>query len=95
MTEADVLDKVISILRDVNAVEPSSSDEEIAEIKLPDLPFFEMQHEDRKELLHQYIVTGLADLYGGTKPNTSPDDGSVFDLRITVAQLAHEIWYEN
>ena len=95
MTEKDVLDKVISILRDVNAVEPGSTDEEIANMQLPDLPFFEMHHEDRKGLLHEFLVKGLADLYGGNEPSTSPNNGTVFDRKTSIKKLAAEIYDDN
>lgn len=95
MTEEDVLNRVISILREVNAVEPGSTDEEVAGMLLPDLPFFEMEHEDRKDLLHKYIVKGLADLYGGRKPSTSPNSGALFDRGISVGGLAAEIYSDN
>ncbi|NIR45381.1 MAG: hypothetical protein GWN99_13265 [Gemmatimonadetes bacterium] len=95
MTSEDVQRTLIKLFKDVNAVDPNLSDEEIAEIELPDLALFDQELSDdpefKKQALFERMRDELQQLTGGTEPFLSPSDGTIFDRGVSIGALANEI----
>ena len=96
MTKEDVLNSLIALFKNVNAVDPNLTYEEIKEIKLPALAWFELElgldKEFKKEVLFMMIEKALTKLYGGINPKISPGDKTVFNRDISIDELASEIY---
>ncbi len=95
MTSADILKALIAYFKAKDAVDPNLTDIEISELKLPALPY--LQHllgsdpDLRKDDLFQGMKKALANAFPGVNPVSSPDDKTIFDLDITVADLSANI----
>ena len=95
MTHKQVKKFLITLFKDVNAVDPHLSDSEIAETLLPDLAWFDGEMDNdpdfKKEALFRLVVKKFKDKFNGIEPVIVPFNGGVFDRDITVSELAKEI----
>lgn len=96
MTKSEVLETLIELFKEVNAVDLNLSDSEIAQIKLPELGWFKhpliLDPDFKKEVLFRMMENALKNAHPNKiNPVIFPHDKSVFDEDITINVLSDQI----
>lgn len=98
MTRQKILEFLIEFFKSKDAVDINLPDDEIAKLILPDLPIFKhsmtIDPNLKKEDLYQDLKLALKELFPDPEqpPATSPDDWTIFNDRITIGELAGNIF---
>ena len=96
MSKEEVLQVLLELFREVNAIDPNLTDDEAAEIKLKDLAWFDMtldgDEDFKKEDLYNRIFNLLKDRHPNhIPPEMSPQHYSIFEENITIGELDEQI----
>ena len=96
MTKDEVLKVLINFFKKENAVDPNLTDEEIAQVKLPELAWFKqdlgLDPDFKKEALFKKMEQALKNAHPKKiNPEISPQNKSVFERDITIDTLAAQI----
>ena len=96
MTKEDVLQVLARLFRKINAVDPTLSNEEVGEAKLPEFAWFDQElaldPDFKKEVLFSMMVGALKKAHPNqVEPVIVPQDFTVFERQKTVSQLASQI----
>ena len=99
MSKEEVLQVLLELFREVNAIDPNLTDEEAAEIKLKDLAWFDMtldgDEDFKKEDLYNLMCDRLKDRHPNhIPPEMAPQHYSIFEENITIGDLAEMIAME-